>query len=164
MLNKTLANAALFQVGWFACVLGGHSAWLLLAGAALVIQVLWIKADIRLVLLVCVLGSVIDSVLLNVGVFAFDSPGKIIPFWLMLLWALLATTLNHCLAWTAKPLWLCAVLGAVAGPLSYYAGQRLDAVAFPLGLWPTLIGLGVVWGALFPTLQWLAGKFSHPAV
>ena len=81
----------------------------------------------------------------------------------MLLWALLATTLNHCLAWTAKPLWLCAVLGAVAGPLSYYAGQRLDAVAFPLGLWPTLIGLGVVWGALFPTLQWLAGKFSHPA-
>ncbi|PRW82883.1 DUF2878 domain-containing protein, partial [Pseudomonas fragi] len=25
---KTLANAVLFQCGWFACVLGGDSAWL----------------------------------------------------------------------------------------------------------------------------------------
>ena len=64
---------------------------------------------------------------------------------------------------TLPLLLLCAVLGAVSGPLSYYAGQRLGAVAFPLGLWPTLIGLGLLWGGLFPTLQWLAGKFSHPA-
>ena len=161
MLNN-LANAGLFQLGWFACVLGGNSLWLLLAGGALLAHLLWISrslAEVRLVVVVCVLGSAVDSLLLNAGVFAFKQPGILIPFWLVLLWALLAITLNHCLAWTAKPCWRAALLGAIGGSLSYYAGQRLGAVQFPQGLWPTLPGLGLLWAALFPLLQWIAGKY-----
>ena len=161
MLNN-MANAGLFQLGWFACVLGGNSLWLLLAGGALLAHLLWISrslAEVRLVVVVCVLGSAVDSLLLNAGVFAFKQPGILIPFWLVLLWALLAITLNHCLAWTAKPWWRAALLGAIGGSLSYYAGQRLGAVQFPQGLWPTLPGLGLLWAALFPLLQWIAGKY-----
>ena len=159
---KNLANAGLFQLGWFACVLGGNSLWLLLAGGALLAHLLWISrslAEVRLVVVVCVLGSAVDSLLLNAGVFAFQQPGILIPFWLVLLWALLAITLNHCLAWAAKPWWRAALLGAIGGSLSYYAGQRLGAVQFPQGLWPTLPGLGLLWAALFPLLQWIAGKY-----
>ena len=161
MLNKTLANAALFQVGWFACVLGGNSLWLLLAAGALLVHLLFISrslAEVRLVVVVCLLGTAVDSLLLNAGVFEFRQEGILIPFWLMLLWALLATTLNHCLAWTARPAWRAVLLGAVGGPLSYYAGQRLGAVQFGFGLWPTLVLLAVLWAGLFPALQWLAGK------
>ena len=153
---KNLINAGLFQLGWFACVLGGNSLWLLLAGGALLAHLLWISrslAQVRLIAVVCVLGSTVDSLLLNAGVFAFKQPGVLIPFWLVLLWALLAITLNHCLAWTAKPLWRAFLLGAIGGPLSYYAGQRLGAVQFPLGLWPTLLGLSLLWAGLFPLLS-----------
>ena len=153
---KNLINAGLFQLGWFACVLGGNSLWLLLAGGALLAHLLWISrslAQVRLIAVVCVLGSTVDSLLLNAGVFAFKQPGGLIPFWLVLLWALLAITLNHCLAWTAKPLWRAILLGAIGGPLSYYAGQRLWAVQFPMGLWPTLLGLSLLWAGLFPLLS-----------
>jgi len=153
---KNLINAGLFQLGWFACVLGGNSLWLLLAGGALLAHLLWISrslAQVRLIAVVCVLGSTVDGLLLNAGVFAFKQPGVLIPFWLVLLWALLAITLNHCLAWTAKPLWRAILLGAIGGPLSYYAGQRLGAVQFPLGLWPTLLGLSLLWAGLFPLLS-----------
>jgi len=153
---KNLINAGLFQLGWFACVLGGNSLWLLLAGGALLAHLLWISrslAQVRLIAVVCVLGSTVDSLLLNAGVFAFKQAGVLIPFWLVLLWALLAITLNHCLAWTAKPLWRAILLGAIGGPLSYYAGQRLGAVQFPLGLWPTLLGLSLLWAGLFPLLS-----------
>ena len=153
---KNLINAGLFQLGWFACVLGGNSLWLLLAGGALLAHLLWISrslAQVRLIAVVCVLGSTVDSLLLNAGVFAFKQPGVLIPFWLVLLWALLAITLNHCLAWTAKPLWRAILLGAIGGPLSYYAGQRLGAVQFPMGLWPTLLGLSLLWAGVFPLLS-----------
>ena len=153
---KNLINAGLFQLGWFACVLGGNSLWLLLAGGALLAHLLWISrslAQVRLIAVVCVLGSTVDGLLLNAGVFAFKQAGVLIPFWLVLLWALLAITLNHCLAWTAKPLWRAILLGAIGGPLSYYAGQRLGAVQFPMGLWPTLLGLSLLWAGLFPLLS-----------
>ena len=163
---KTLGNAVLFQLGWFACVLGGNSPWLLLAGGALLVHLLFISrsmAEVRLVVVVCLLGSAVDSLLLNAGVFAFKQPGLLIPFWLILLWALLAITLNHCLAWTAKPWWRAVLLGAIGGPLSYYAGQRLGAVQFPLGLWQTLLGLSVLWAGLFAVLVAVAARLRPVA-
>lgn len=105
---KTLANAALFQCGWFACVLGGDSPWLLVAVAVLIIHLLWISSaaeDGVLIIGVTLAGTLLDTLLRSLGVFHFSEPGPLIPFWLMLLWALLATTLHHCLAWSARPWW-----------------------------------------------------------
>ena len=156
---KPLANAALFQCGWFACVLGGDSAWLLVGLAVLVIHMLWISSwaeDGALIVGVMLAGTLLDSALRALGVFQFSAPGPLIPFWLMLLWALLATTLRHCLAWTARPWWRAALLGAVGGPLSYYAGSQLAGVQFGYGLTPTLAGLAPLWALLFVGLQRLA--------
>ncbi|WP_122763236.1 DUF2878 family protein, partial [Pseudomonas viridiflava] len=75
---------------------------------------------------------------------------------LMLLWALLATTLRHCLAWSARPWWRAALLGAMGGPLSYYAGSQLTDVQFGYGLGPTMAGLAVLWAVLFVGLHRLA--------
>lgn len=160
---KNLINAGLFQLGWFACVLGGNSPWLLLAFAALAIHFLWISrswSEVRLIVAVCAIGTLVDSALLNAGVFEFKHAGVLIPLWLIVLWALLATTLRHCLAWTAKPVWRAALLGAIGGPLSYYAGQRMGAVAFGLGVWPMLAVLSVIWAGLFVVLQRLADRIS----
>jgi len=99
MLER-LTNAVLFQVGWLACVLGGDSLWLLLALAVLVIHLGWISSwaeEGRLILSVVLVGTAVDSLLRVAGVFEFQDLSPLIPLWLMLLWALLATTLRHCL-------------------------------------------------------------------
>ena len=161
---KPLANAVLFQCGWFACVLGGNSRWLLVAVAAIAVHLLWISSWSRegqVILAVTLLGTVIDTSLRTFGVFHFSMPGPLIPLWLIVLWALLATTLRHCLAWSARPWWRASLLGAVGGPLSYYAGSQLAGVSFGYGTMPTVIGLGLLWALLFPVLHWVARQLEH---
>jgi hypothetical protein len=152
---KRVANGVLFQCGWFACVLGGDSLWLLVGLAVLAFHLLWISSwaeDGVLILCVTLAGTVLDTLLRTVGVFQFSEPGPLIPLWLMLLWALLATTLRHCLAWAARPWWRAAVLGAIGGPLSYYAGSQLAGVQFGFGVETTLAGLALLWAVVFVLL------------
>ncbi|MBR7199381.1 DUF2878 domain-containing protein [Pseudomonas sp. 14A] len=162
-MRERVANAVLFQLGWLACVLGGNSLWLLLALAALVIHLRWISswaAEGRLILCVVIVGTAVDSVLRHLDVFRFADASPLIPLWLMLLWALLATTLRHCLAWSARPWWLASGLGAIGGALSYYAGGRLAGVQFPYGEAATLIVIGLLWAGLFPLLHLMARRLA----
>ena len=162
-MPKLIANALLFQLGWLACVLGGGP-WLLLAGAVLAVHLLWVSswaAEGKLLLSVFLAGSALDSFLLNLGVFDFGEPRTLIPLWLALLWLLLATTLNHCLAWTAQPWWRGSLLGAVGGPLSYYAGAQLADVGLPYGTWPTLGLLALIWALVMPVLHGFARLYRH---
>lgn len=162
---KSLANAALFQCGWFACVLGGDSLWLLVGLAVLLVHLLWISSltdEGTLIIGVTLAGTLLDTLLRTLGVFHFSEAGPLIPFWLMLLWALLATTLRHCLAWSARPWWRAALLGAVGGPLSYYAGSQLAGVQFGYGLGPTMVGLAVLWAMVFPLLAAAATRGEFP--
>ncbi|WP_122611799.1 DUF2878 domain-containing protein [Pseudomonas viridiflava] len=162
-MREQIANAVLFQLGWLACVLGGNSLWLLLALAALVIHLRWISswaAEGRLILCVVIVGTAVDSVLRYLDVFRFADASPLIPLWLMLLWALLATTLRHCLAWSARPWWLASALGAVGGALSYYGGGRLAGVQFPYGEAATLIVIGLLWAGLFPLLHLMARRLA----
>jgi hypothetical protein len=158
---KQLANAVLFQIGWFACVLGGNSFWLLIPLGVLIIHLLWISSwavEGKLLLWITIFGTMLDSALVMLGVFDFGSHGPLIPLWLILLWAVLATTLRHCLAWTAKPWWRASLLGAIGGPMSYYAGSQLAGVQLPMGLWPSMGLLAVLWSVVFVVLQWLANR------
>lgn len=156
---KLIANAILFQLGWLACVFGGDSLWLLIVAVALAVHLLWLSswaAEGKLLLSVFLAGSALDSFLLNLGVFDFGEPRNLIPLWLALLWLLLATTLNHCLAWTARPWWRASLLGACAGPLAYYAGARIAGVGMPYGTWQTLLLLAVIWALAMPLLHGFA--------
>ncbi|MEL1091109.1 DUF2878 domain-containing protein [Pseudomonas sp. OB66] len=162
-MREQIANAVLFQLGWLACVLGGNSLWLLLAVAVLVIHLRWISswaAEGRLILCIVIVGTAVDSVLRYLDVFRFADASPLIPLWLMLLWALLATTLRHCLAWSARPWWLASGLGALGGALSYYAGGRLAGVQFPYGEAATLIVIGLLWAGLFPLLHLMARRLA----
>lgn len=152
---KNLANAALFQCGWFACVIGGDSLWLLVGLGVLAVHLLWITSwavEWRLILSVTVLGTLLRTL----GVFEFSDPGPLIPAWLILLWALLATTLRHCLAWSARPWWRASLLGAAGGPLSYYAGSQLAGVSFGFATVPTLVAIALLWAVVFPGLHRIA--------
>jgi hypothetical protein len=161
MLNN-LANAGLFQLAWFAAVFSPQQPALLLVPVAVaVVHLLWIgRGELKLLVAITVLGTLIDSLLLHAGLFEFGEARWLIPPWLVLMWTLLASTLRHCLAWTARPWWLASLLGAISAPLSYYAGARLAGVGLPFGLWPSLLALAALWAVLFPLLHQLARRLQ----
>ena len=162
-MSKLIVNALLFQIGWFACV-AGDGAWLALVGGILLVHLLCVSrwaAEGKLLVSVFLVGSALDSFLLNLGVFDFGEPRRLIPLWLALLWLLLATTLNHSLAWSARPWWRASLLGAVSAPLSYYAGARLAGVGLPLGTWQTLLLLAAIWAVVLPALHGFAELYRQ---
>lgn len=163
-MPRLLANAILFQLGWFACVLGGDSPWLLVVAVALVVHLFWVSSWARegkLLLSVFLFGSALDSFLMHMGVFDFGETRTLIPLWLALIWLLLASTLDHCLAWSAQPWWRASLLGAIGGPLAYYAGAQLAGVGLPLGTTATITLLALVWAVVMPVLHGFARLYRE---
>lgn len=159
-MAKPLLNAVLFQLGWFACVLSPQQPWLLLVPLlVLAVHLCWLSSwatEGKLLLGSLLIGVTLDSVLLHLGLFDFGQARLLIPLWLALLWPLLASTLRHCLAWTAQPWWRASLLGATSAPLSYYAGAQLAGVALPYGTTATSTALALIWAVVFPLLHRLA--------
>ncbi len=167
-----LANIALFQIGWFACVLGAaHGvAW---AGslAAVAIAGLHLAAaqrarvELRLLLIAIALGFAWDSAVAAAGLIAFSGGGlleQLAPHWMAALWLLFATTLNVSLRWLRGRSGLAAVLGLIGGPLAYYAGAQLGALNFPDPA-AALAAQAIGWAVLMPLLVRLAARFDGVA-
>ena len=160
-----LINFVLFQAGWFACVLGGahDAAWigLLVTLVAILVETRRVadrRRFLALVLAVTVLGGAVDAAQTAAGVLRFD--GGTLPVWMVTLWALFATTLTGCMRWLQRHLLWAALLGLVAGPLCYGAGERLGALRLGEHAWWLL---ALEWGALTPLALALAGRLVRPA-
>jgi hypothetical protein len=162
-------NVLAFQIGWFACVLGGaHDLPWVGTGIALVI-VAWHltraarpKQELLLVLSAAAIGALFDTLLVWLGWFTYSS-GTLIagtaPHWMVALWMLFATTLNLSLAWLKRRLFVAALFGAIGGPLAYLGGEKLGALNFAS---PTagLIALAIGWALLTPLLAMIAQRFD----
>ena len=155
---KLIVNYLLFQLGWFACVLGGNRIALATTVVILAVHLLWVGSWAREKQLLAVtffLGCAIDSFLGNMDILQFhpDNDGRILPLWLACLWLIFATTLRHSLDWTRTHRLYGAALGIIGGPLSYYAGAQLSNVTLAQPLWQTLLLLGAIWAITIPMLQ-----------
>jgi hypothetical protein len=75
------------------------------------------------------------------------------------LWGLLGIALNVTLRWLKHRPVLAAVLGAVAGPLSFLSGVRLGGAAF-VDRTPALVTLACTWAVLMPVLMALSDRFD----
>lgn len=161
--NKLLLNAALFQLGWFACVLGGD--YLALSATVFILfcharffmtnhREWWYLAAVAL------LGLLIDNAMSAVGVFTFAQPSAgLISIWLVCIWVLFAATLKHSMGWLQGRWLLAAALGAVFAPMSYLAGSKLAPVTLATPLSFSLIVLSLCWAVLFPLLLLAARRF-----
>lgn len=162
-------NFIAFQAAWFACVLGAAND-LALAGTLAVVAVvalhLWLAQrpleELRLIGAIVAIGFVWDSVIVLLGIMTYPT-GTFLegaaPHWILAMWALFATALNLSLGWLKGRPWTAVLLGAIGGPLAYYAGHRLGAVEaadVPLALFVQ----GTGWAALMPVLTWLAARWN----
>tara|TARA_R100001039_G_C1852178_1_gene112920 strand:- start:232 stop:777 length:546 start_codon:yes stop_codon:yes gene_type:complete len=146
-------NAAVFQLAWLACVLGGS--WVAVAVTAAVVTLhLNAVTDTRreaLFLVQCAIaGFVCDLALIQIGV--MDTGYPLPPVWLTSLWVLFGTTVGYALRFFHGRLALCVGGGLFFAPLSYYGGARLANVNLFEPVWAALLIIGLVWAVIFPLL------------
>ncbi len=160
-----IINAVLFQLGWFACVLGAAHDLPWTGALAAVAIIGWHLAhaaqpqrELLLVGAAAVLGALFETLLVQTDWVRFET-GVLVegtaPYWMIALWAIFATTLNVSLQSLQSHPWLTALLGAIGGPLAYYGGARLGALDLA-AMGPALIAIGVGWAILAPLLMRIA--------
>ena len=165
-----LVNFIGFQVGWFACVLGAANDKELLGMIiALGIVIYHVvnqgdsRKELKLVLVAVVIGLFWETWVLNLNILRYPSHPEALfwaPTWLIMMWALFATTINLSMGWL-KDRWVLAVfMGAIFGPLAFVAGEKLGAVVF-LDSTLSMITLAIGWGLLMPLLLWIAERINH---
>lgn len=164
-----IINFAAFQIGWFSSVIGAaqQMPWL---GPLALLFVLSIhlrlarrpQAELGLVIACGLLGACFDSLLVIAGWVAYPSgqfSAFLAPYWIITMWMLFGTTLNMSMGWLKGRRLLAAVFGAIGGPLSYVAGQKLGGIVF-VEQYSALIALAVGWAICMPLLLALAERLD----
>jgi hypothetical protein len=157
------------QAGWFGCVISAAHGlpWMgaLLTAALVTLHVGRVRRprpELKLLAGVIVIGTVWESALVTGGLIDYPTgmvfPG-IAPYWIVALWGLFAAQFNTTYAWLKTRVWAAAVLGAVAGPLSFRAGAALGALRF-VKPWPAMFALAVGWSMLLPVLVLMSRRWD----
>lgn len=164
-------NAVGYQSVWAAAVLGAGAGHALAgpAAAAVFIVSQWAlspvpRRDLLLVGASAALGMAVDSAQAAAGLFAFQAgiaPAWLCPPWLLAIWAAFGTTLNGCMRWLKGRPWLGVAVGAVGGPLAYWAGVRLGAITLQAPLPVVLAAWAAVWAAVLPVLAAIAARLGE---
>jgi hypothetical protein len=150
-----LINYVIYQIGWFACVLGAASQrpWTGLVIAMILIGVHLVLSEersieIRLVVLATAVGAVIEMIQIAAGTYRFTSgtlTDALPPPWLLAMWAQFATTfrfsLRHVITWPVAAV----LFGAAGGPIALLAGEALGAVTLMTPLVYGLLRLSISW-------------------
>jgi hypothetical protein len=162
---QRLFNFIGYQLAWFACVLG--AAWdFEWAGVAFALAVTAVHLllfrdarELRLVLCAAAMGCIVDTTLMHTHSVEFRSTALsgVAPFWMVSLWMVFATTLNHSLRWLASRPWAAALAGAVGGPLAYLAGAKLGALSIESPLPAAITFIAFLWAIALGVLCMLNG-------
>jgi hypothetical protein len=166
---RQLANFAVFEAAWFACILGvahGLPAWGTAAVAAAIAWHVAISArpatELALAAILAVLGLVAESLVVAQGHVAYPAGQPVAwlaPYWMVALWAEFAIALNVTLRWLKRRPWLALALGAVFGPLSFLGGVRLGGARF-VDEPAALVTLAALWAVLMPLVMWISDRFD----
>ena len=166
--GEVLLNLALYQLGWFAIVLGaargrgleGAALALLLVAAHLCLS-RDLQRETALVASAGAVGLAAEGLVGWIGALDYASPDPWIlttPFWVLVLWLQFATLFHQALAWLSGRLALASLLGLVGAPLSFLAGERLGAATFAEPRARAIVALALVWAVALPALVWLADR------
>lgn len=152
-----IANFLVFQLGWFVSVIGAAYGW---PWAGVIYALTWLAVHslaagngggeaLRLALAAAAIGYIVDSALVLSGAIAFPESTRLgwpSPLWMAALWLMFSMTLRHSLGWLRGRYLLAALLGAVGGPLAYWAGEQLDAIDITSGIGTGSVALAWVLG------------------
>lgn len=160
-------NFGVFQIVWMGAVLSAAHGEPLLGCGLIALAVAWHlkvapapRQEIKLIALVSLIGLAFECLrMLQADViYPSGQPVDWLPaYWLIALWALLATTLNLSLRWLHAYPGISAFFGLFGGPLAFMAGARLGAATF-VNQQQALLSLAVGWFVLMPALVRLSRR------
>lgn len=166
-------NVVAFYAAWFGAVLsaargeGAIAAAILITTIILHLVLVQRKSpELTLMGISAGVGLLVETLLMQLGFSTYSAPGPIgglPPLWLVLMWAAFATLFNVSLAWLKHRLGWAALLAAVGGSASYYAGARLDGMMLGDPLWVSLAVIAALWALAFPLLLVVARRFDGEA-
>ena len=172
--SQIIINFVLFQIGWFACVLGAakQMPWLgVIVVAAIVVwhlsQAKLAKPELILLAIALVIGGAFDQALLSSNLINYqahgwgflNNPSALTPAWILALWAEFITILNVSLRWMRNKPLVAILFGAIGGPLAYMGAEKLGAItlnALPM----SYVALSFGWAILTPLFLVLAQKYD----
>ena len=166
-MKSRVLNLAMYQLGWFACVLGaahGHTGWLTTATLLVALHLLLAPPFAKqalIVLMGAVVGLAVESLLLVFNVYGFAAPGispNLPPLWIVVMWMQFATLLPYSLSWLSGRYILATLLGLTGGPIAFLGGERLGSVEFLSPRMLHLLILGCFWSVALPMLVWAVDK------
>ena len=154
--HRNILNFVLFELGWMACVMLPQIWALAIVMAFLAVHFVFVSQhkmdELKFIVIGTLAGSLLDGLWLRSGILA-DTNGTVLitPPWLIALWAIFMTTLNHSLGWIGRNRILAFILAPIAGPFTYWSASALGAVTLP-SLLPSMVALALGWLILFPSL------------
>ncbi len=164
-MRPLVINLSLFKAGWLAAVFAA-AATIPAIGTAAVALVVVVhlartehpRAETLLLVAAAIIGAIWESLLVQTGTLSYTTgiiADSLAPYWIVAMWVLFATTLNIGMRWLRKGWLIAAAAGAVGGPLSFIAGEKVGAVAFadPVS---SLIVISAGWAILLPLLVQIA--------
>lgn len=163
-------NVAAAYVGWF-LVVGSAARGMAWLGLLVVLTLLLVHVtlaerrttEIGQLFVALVVGLAWENVAVALGVIAFPQASLRMgwaPAWIVGLWLLFATTWGGSLRWLASKPLVASFLGALLGPLSYWAGVRMGAAAFPDPV-ASLVLLALAWAAMLPAVLVLTERLHR---
>ena len=166
---KILINVVIYQLCWFACIIGAANGLPLTGVVAAALAIAWhlysaerAAPEAVLILIAAVIGGAWDSLLVSAGWLVYPT-GTLIdgtaPYWIVALWVGFATTFNVSLRWFKQHLVLASLLGAVGGPLAFLAGERLGGVVFT-SYSAGISALALGWALLMPLMLLISNRWD----
>jgi hypothetical protein len=163
-------NLVLFQLGWVVTVWGAGAGywWSALVALAVLAAVTfklspWPRTDFALMCSACLIGLIVDSTWVQLGLLAFAEPlpfPALAPLWILAMWMSFALTLNHSMGFFKQHLLLAGMLGLIGGPLAYWvAGTRFAAVELKAEPWIVYGALALAWAIVTPLLLAMASNW-----
>lgn len=160
-MKGKVKNLLMFKIGWLACVslaAAGEPLWATMAVAAVVVtHLLNVPVMVKEALFLAaaaVVGLAWESLLVWSGLLSYPASAELTPlapYWIVAMWVLFATTINHGLSWAKHSWYVAALAGMVGGPLAFYGGSAMGAVEFSHTL-AALAVIGAGWAVLMPLL------------
>ena len=174
MTMHVIANVGLFKIGWLSCVYGAASGYAI-EGCLLALLIVAIsvkqannrQSELLTVALITLVGLIWESIVASQHLMIYATHSNqqlnglaLAPYWLIVMWALFATTINQSMTWLKDRLIVDTIMGGIFGPLAFVAGEKLGAVVF-VNESAAMLLLAVGWALLMPAICLIAKGIEY---
>ncbi len=154
-ISPNLINILSLQVGWWGTTLSYPNQYFFIPLTAILLLIHFIYNNFRtkeltFIIIGCFVGCLFDYIAMSIGLWSPKDPYVLFPVWLICYWLVFLTSFSLSLNWLLNKPLITFVLGFLAGPLTYYAGEKFSILHFNAlideSTFYSFLIYGLIWG------------------